>query len=89
MDQVIVFLIYFVGVFNRLLSFMIFIRVVLSWVPTKSNKVTEFVIYATEPIMRPFRRWIPNIGPIDISPIVAFLAIDFLASIILAILYSL
>ncbi len=40
--------------------------------------VMDFLYRATEPVLRPIRRFIPNLGGIDFSPIILFLLI-FLA----------
>ena len=44
--------------------------------------VGDFLQRATEPALRPLRRFIPNLGGIDISPIVLLLIIYFLRSFI-------
>ena len=36
----------------------------------------------TEPVLRPIRRFVPNLGGVDISPIIALLAILFLRDLI-------
>ena len=41
-------------------------------------QVASFLWQMTEPILRPVRRVIPNLGAIDISPIVVLLGIQFL-----------
>jgi YggT family protein len=87
--QVIAFLIYFIGIFAQIVTFLIFARVILSWIPTQSNRLTEFIIGATEPIMAPMRKIIPNIGPIDISPIVTLFLIGFVSDILIYFLTSL
>jgi len=62
---------------------LIFIRAVLSWVsPDPYNPIVQFLHKVTEPILVPIRRILPayfRYG-IDISPIIAFLAILFLKS---------
>ncbi|MEM9677189.1 MAG: YggT family protein [Pseudomonadota bacterium] len=66
---------------------IIIISVVLSWlyafnVVNPSNPVVrmigQFVHDATEPVLSRIRRFMPNLGSIDISPIVLLLAITFL-----------
>lgn len=37
--------------------------------------IGDFLHKATEPVLRPIRRVLPNMGGIDLSPIVVFLAI--------------
>ena len=46
----------------------------------------NFFHKATEPVLRPIRRFIPDLGGIDISPIVLFVAIYFLESFIVNVL---
>lgn len=66
---------------------IIIISVVLSWlyafgVVNPGNQfvrsVGNFVHEATEPLLGRIRRFMPNLGTIDISPIVLLLAITFL-----------
>lgn len=42
--------------------------------------VAEFLYKATEPALRPLRRILPNLGGLDISPIVLLLIIFFIRS---------
>nr|GFC28332.1 hypothetical protein [Tanacetum cinerariifolium] len=44
------------------------------------NPAAELAYQISEPILAPFRRIIPNLGGLDISPIFAFLAIQVLQS---------
>lgn len=44
--------------------------------------VWDFLTRITDPVLAPIRRFMPNLGGIDISPIVLFLIIIFLQSII-------
>ena len=46
------------------------------------NGVGRFFYAATEPVLRPIRRFLPDMGGIDISPIIVFVAIYFLEQII-------
>lgn len=57
-------------------SLMIFARILLSWGVSSHNRVLHFLIRLTEPVLAPFRRIIPPIGFIDISPIVVFFLLD-------------
>ena len=40
--------------------------------------VVDLLYRVTEPVLRPIRRFLPNLGGIDISPVVALLLIIFL-----------
>ncbi|MCG6856601.1 MAG: YggT family protein [Salaquimonas sp.] len=44
--------------------------------------IGNFLYRATEPAMRPIRRYLPDMGGIDISPIVVLLIIFFLRQLI-------
>jgi YggT family protein len=58
---------------------MIIIRALLTWVnPDPYNPVVLFLYRATEPVLSAVRKKIPNMGGIDISPIVVILIIFFL-----------
>jgi len=43
------------------------------------SAVGEFLYRITEPLLGPIRRRLPNLGPIDISPVVLLLALQFVA----------
>lgn len=58
-----------------LYSLLIFMRIVFSWGASSVNRVLRFLIKVTEPVLGPFRRIIPPLGMIDISPIVVLLLI--------------
>ncbi|AOA59148.1 YggT family protein [Acinetobacter larvae] len=64
-----------------ILKLLIFASIILSWVVvfTQSRSpYIEVVQELAEPLLAPFRRILPNMGMIDLSPIVAFFAL-FLA----------
>jgi len=44
------------------------------------NSVTLFLYNVTDPVLRPIRRLLPNLGGIDISPIILLLIIFFIRS---------
>ena len=46
------------------------------------NAVLEFLRQVCEPYLSVFRRFIPPIGPLDISPIVAILVLSIVGSIV-------
>lgn len=41
--------------------------------------VGEFLYRITEPLLGPIRRRLPNLGPIDISPVILLLLLHFVA----------
>ena len=69
------------SLFLSVLFYAMIISVILSWVaPGSHNPGAELVQQITEPVLAPFRRIIPNLGGLDISPIFAFIAIQLLQS---------
>jgi YggT family protein len=61
----------------NLFFFVILIRIILSWVsPNNYNPITALLTTISEPILRPFRRLIPPIGGLDISPIFAIVLLQ-------------
>jgi len=69
------------SLFLSILFYAMIISVILSWVaPGSHNPGAELVAQITEPVLAPFRRIIPNLGGLDISPIFAFIAIQLLQS---------
>lgn len=70
------FLLNLVDLFFTIYIFMVFGYVLMSWVPNlRESAIGELIGKFVEPILTPFRKLIPPIGMIDISPIVAFIAL--------------
>jgi YggT family protein len=65
----------FVGVYVLL----IFAYIIASWVPGGGSptleRMRQFLYDVCEPYLRIFRRVIPPLGPLDLSPIVAVIAL--------------
>lgn len=62
----------------RFCRYIIFGSIILSWVTVFTNARSPFIDVVwqlAEPLLAPFRRILPNTGPLDFSPIVALLAI--------------
>ncbi len=72
------------------------IMIVMSWlisfnIINTGNQVVaaiwRIVNALTEPVLKPIRRFLPNMGGIDLSPIALFLGIIFIRSIIIYYIY--
>ena len=62
--------------FVQLFAYACVIRVILGWVaPGQYNPATELIHSLTEPVLTPFRRIIPPIGGLDISPVFAIIGL--------------
>jgi YggT family protein len=67
----------FVTVFIWVYTLLIFAYVILSWVrsPYSTHPVVRFLHDVCDPYLRLFRRVLPPLGPVDLSPIVAVAAL--------------
>lgn len=62
-------------------SYALIIYIFMSWIPsTRETAIGQFLARICEPYLEPFRKIIPPIGMIDISPIVAILVLNFATS---------
>jgi YggT family protein len=67
------------ALFLKIFFFALIISVILSWVaPRSHNPGAELVNQICEPALAPFRRIVPNLGGLDISPILAFMVLKLL-----------
>ncbi len=82
-----VFLEAFINVIAQALVLAIFVRVIMSWVPMRLPfGLNELVWNVTEPVLAPIRRYLPIAGGMDFSPLIAFLLIQIVASLLLRVL---
>ncbi len=69
----------FVSLFVGALWLLILGRVLMSWFdPSRSNQVSRFLIQATEPILAPVRRLLPQSGMFDFSALIVLLVLGTL-----------
>jgi YggT family protein len=77
-----------ISMIANVLTILIFIWVIASWVLAPYHPVREALDRIVEPLLAPIRRMLPRTGQIDFSPmiliIVIFLAARILNSIILS-----
>jgi YggT family protein len=67
------------SLFLKVFFFALIISVILSWVaPHSHNPAALLVNQLCEPLLAPFRRLLPNLGGLDISPIFAFITINLI-----------
>lgn len=65
----------------------ILVRVVSSWLPISPNSPwIRWAFAVSEPILKPLRQVIPAMGPIDITPIIAYFLLGFLQGAVLRLL---
>lgn len=67
------------SLFLKVFFFALIVSVILSWVaPGSYNPGAQLVNQLCEPVLAPFRKLIPNLGGLDISPIFAFIALNLI-----------
>jgi YggT family protein len=76
----------FVTVFIYVYGLIIFAYIITSWIrlpysPTL-NRIQRFLYDVCEPYLRIFRRILPPLGPLDLSPIIAIFFLYFLLFVI-------
>ncbi len=84
----------FLWLFDTLIRLYIYVLIasaVLSWLvafnvvnPRSSvvSQIGEFLYRITEPALRPIRRILPNLGGIDISPVILIIGLMFLQQLV-------
>lgn len=76
---------FIIGALLQLLTYAIIANAILSWLIAFdvvnlrhpfARQVARFLDAVTAPVLAPFRRFIPPIGGVDITPIIALLVIQ-------------
>ncbi|MGH2408040.1 MAG: YggT family protein [Candidatus Limnocylindrales bacterium] len=74
------YLVVFLRLFVVALYIVLLGRVLMSWIdPRFQGRAAHFFYETTEPILAPIRRALPISGPLDWSPLVAFVALSIVA----------
>ncbi|CAH2462901.1 MULTISPECIES: YggT family protein [Bacillus] len=61
----------------QIYSYALIIYILLSWFPgARESKFGDFLARICEPYLEPFRKFIPPLGMIDISPLVAIFTLN-------------
>jgi YggT family protein len=70
----------FVAVFIYVYTALIFAYVITSWIriPYALNWLQRFLYDVCEPYIRIFRRLLPPVGPLDLSPVIAIVVLYLL-----------
>ena len=70
----------FVQILAYILLAAIFLRIIFSWTRFDPNNPLYVAVHEiTEPILAPIRQFMPRIGMIDLSPMVASFLLFFIA----------
>ncbi len=69
----------FVFFLIQALNIAILGRVIMSWIsPSGNDPVTPILHQITEPILAPIRRFMPQFGMLDLTPMVALLLLNLI-----------
>ena len=78
------FLRVFVQLFVTALFFIVTARVLISWInPRFEGPVAKFLYDTTEPLLSPIRRFLPQTGMIDLSPMILGMLLLILMRVVL------
>jgi YggT family protein len=81
----------FAGYFCRILAFAIFVRVLLSWFRVSRYSWPAIILgELTEPVLSPLRRAVPSFWGLDLSPLIAIIALYLVSYLVveLALLFA-
>ncbi len=71
----------FLALMCNILSFAVFMRAIVSWFPISPNNSFVVILFqVTEPILAPLRRVVPLLGFMDITPLVAIVLLQIVAT---------
>jgi YggT family protein len=80
----------FIRVFATVYTLVIFVYILTSWVRLPYSpwlaRLQRFLHDVSEPYLRLFRRILPSMGPVDLSPIIAVIVLGIVARVLIGIL---
>jgi YggT family protein len=80
--------VYVITLILDIYMWIIIARALISWVnPDPYNPIVSFLYRATEPVLSRVRRILPNMGGIDLSPLIVIFIIYLLKQVVTRLLY--
>jgi YggT family protein len=80
----------FVNVFVSVYSLLILLYIVASWLRLPYspwlNRIQRFLYDVSEPYLRLFRRLLPSMGPLDLSPMIGIIVLVIFGQVLIRIL---
>ena len=80
----------FIDVFVSVYSLVILLYIVSSWLRLPYspwlNRIQRFLYDVSEPYLRIFRRLLPSLGPLDLSPMIGIIVLVILGQVAIRIL---
>jgi YggT family protein len=78
----------FIGLLADILTILIFVWVILSWILPPYHPVREALDRIMEPLLAPIRRVVPAAGMIDFSPLILMILIEIISRILIYVVLS-
>ena len=67
-------------------TLVIIVRVILTWIQHDPyNPLIKFIYQITEPPLKEIRKYVPNLGGLDISPMILIFAVIILQRILMSV----
>ena len=78
------FILQIISLLLQLFELALVARIILSWFPNvdRSNPIIQFLFDITEPVLRPIRDMLPPGGMFDFSPLIVFIIIQVLTTVL-------
>ena len=78
------FILQILSLLLQLFELALLARIILSWFPNvdRSNPIIQFLFDITEPVLRPIRDMLPPGGMFDFSPLIVFIIIQVLTTVL-------
>ena len=83
------FLIYFTNLLVQVITLLVIVKVILSYILAPYHPIRETVDRIVNPLLDPIRRVMPATGMIDFSPLVLLLLVQILRSLLVSVLVGL
>lgn len=78
------FIVQFIHLVSRLLSLLIIVDAILSFVLSPFHPIREFMGKILQPLYNPIRRIIPSAGGLDFSPLVLLIIVQLLEALLVS-----
>jgi YggT family protein len=80
----------FIWAFTVVYTLVLFAYIITSWLRMPYspwlNRIQRFLYDVSEPYLRLFRRVLPSMGPLDLSPLIATIVLWLVANVLIGIL---
>lgn len=74
----------------QLLTLLIVVRAIFSWIPSVDygHPAIRIIMRVTDPILEPIRRIMPPVGGFDLSPVIAIVLLQLVRVLLIRVLLS-